>query len=91
MVLASPVKACLKTPVRDTELGSSVNPQPIWVAQGKANADIGAILSVGESTVKKHLEHIFKKLQVENRSAASLLAMKALTRAVKTGRAPAGR
>ena len=63
----------------------------LWVAQGKANADIGTILGVGESTVKKHLEHIFEKLQVENRSAASLLAMEALTRAVKTGRANAGR
>ena len=63
----------------------------LWVAQGKANADIGTILGVGESTVKKHLEHIFEKLQVENRSAASLMAMEALARAVKTGPANAGR
>ena len=55
----------------------------LWVAQGKANSDIGTILGVGESTVKKHLEHIFEKLQVENRSAASLLAIEALGRAVR--------
>lgn len=55
----------------------------LWVAQGKANADIGTILGVGESTVKKHLEHIFEKLQVENRSAASLVAIETLAGARK--------
>lgn len=52
----------------------------LWVAQGKANADVGTILGIGESTVKKHLEHIFEKLQVENRNAATLIAIKALGR-----------
>lgn len=54
----------------------------LWVAQGKANADIGTILGVGESTVKKHLEHIFEKLQVENRGAAALLAIEVLSKPV---------
>ena len=51
----------------------------LWVAQGKANSDIGLILSTSESTVKKHLEHIFEKLQVENRGAASLRAVEVLS------------
>lgn len=51
----------------------------LWVAQGKANADIGTILGIGESTVKKHLEHVFEKLRVENRSAASLRAIEVLS------------
>jgi DNA-binding NarL/FixJ family response regulator len=47
----------------------------LWVAQGKANGDIAAILGMSESTVKKHLVEIFDKLGVENRSAAGLRAL----------------
>src|SRR4051812_7862765 len=43
----------------------------LWAAQGKANSDIASILSTTESTVKKHLQHIFEKIGVENRGAAS--------------------
>ena len=50
----------------------------LWVAQGKANGDIGAILGVSESTVKKHLVEIFDKLGVENRSAAGLRALEVI-------------
>ena len=50
----------------------------LWVAQGKANADIGAILGMSESTVKKHLVEIFDKLGVENRSAAGLRALEVI-------------
>ena len=50
----------------------------LWVAQGKANADIGAILGMSESTVKKHLVEIFEKLGVENRNAASLRALEVI-------------
>ncbi len=53
----------------------------LWVAQGKGNAEIGTILSTSESTVKKHLEHIFEKLGVENRGAAALTAIEALSSA----------
>lgn len=52
----------------------------MWVAQGKSNRDVAAILAVSESTVKKHLEHIFEKLGVESRGAATLLAIEALSR-----------
>ena len=50
----------------------------LWVAQGKSNFEVAVILGVGEATVKKHLEHVFEKLGVERRGAASLLAFVAL-------------
>lgn len=51
----------------------------LWVAQGKTNSDIGTILGISESTVKKHLLEIFEKLGVETRSAATLRAIEVLT------------
>lgn len=50
----------------------------LWVAQGKTNAETALILGISEGTVKKHLEHIFEKLGVEKRGAASLIALEAL-------------
>lgn len=49
-----------------------------WVAQGKTNAEIGLILGAAAPTIKKHLEHIFEKLAVENRAAATLCALEVL-------------
>ncbi len=46
-----------------------------WLIHGKANGDIGAILEISPATVKKHLEHVFEKLGVENRTAATLAAL----------------
>jgi DNA-binding CsgD family transcriptional regulator len=40
-------------------------------AAGETNAEIAAALFIGESTVRKHLEHIYEKLDVRNRAAAS--------------------
>ncbi|MGN6529997.1 MAG: response regulator [Burkholderiaceae bacterium] len=42
-----------------------------WVAQGKTNRDIGEILGTSPKTVTKHLEHVFRKLGVETRTAAA--------------------
>jgi DNA-binding NarL/FixJ family response regulator len=53
----------------------------LWVAQGKTNSDIGSILGISESTVKKHLLEIFQKLSVETRSAATLRAIEVLSSA----------
>lgn len=50
----------------------------LWVAQGKTNGDIAAILGISESTVKKHLLEIFQNLGVETRSAATLRALEVL-------------
>ena len=48
-----------------------------FVAAGKANADIAAILGISARTVQKHLEHIFAKLGVETRTAAAVRALAA--------------
>ena len=45
-----------------------------WVAYGKTNAVIGRILEMSPRTVQKHLEHIYQKLGVENRTAAAARA-----------------
>lgn len=52
----------------------------LWVAQGKSNGDVSAILGCSEKTVKQHLGNIFEKLGVENRTSASLVAVEALAR-----------
>jgi len=49
-----------------------------WIANGKANRDIGAILDLSPRTINKHLERIHKKLGVENRTAAAAMALNAL-------------
>ena len=41
-----------------------------WLARGKSNAEIAAILELKPATVSKHLERIYPKLGVENRTAA---------------------
>lgn len=46
-----------------------------WVAQGKSNAETAMILCIAPGTVKIHLERSYRKLGVENRTAASRLAM----------------
>lgn len=51
----------------------------LWITQGKSNRDVAEILSFSPRTVNKHLEQIFNKLSVENRTAAAILAVRALT------------
>lgn len=46
-----------------------------WVIKGKTSPDIGEILGSSPRTVNKHLEHVFAKLGVENRTAAASVAM----------------
>lgn len=50
----------------------------LWVAQGKGNHEIAQILGLSIATVKKHTIHIFEKVGVESRTAASLRALEAL-------------
>jgi DNA-binding NarL/FixJ family response regulator len=70
------------TPARLEALGASPREAEIlnWVAQGKSNAEVGLILSISVTTVKKHLVHIYEKLGVESRHAASLRAIEVLSR-----------
>lgn len=51
----------------------------LWVAQGKSNGDIAAILGNSEKTVKKIMGHIFEKLGLESRTAAALRAVEILS------------
>ncbi|MEL0636268.1 MULTISPECIES: response regulator [Marinomonas] len=52
-----------------------------WLANGKTNRDIAQILEMSPRTVNKHLEQIFPKLGVENRTAAAGVALKILANA----------
>jgi DNA-binding CsgD family transcriptional regulator len=46
-----------------------------WISQGKSNHDIGVILGAKTGTICKHVEHILGKLNVENRTAAAVVAL----------------
>ncbi|MEH2514389.1 DNA-binding response OmpR family regulator/DNA-binding CsgD family transcriptional regulator [Nitrobacteraceae bacterium AZCC 1564] len=45
-----------------------------WLSKGKTNRDIAQILGLSPRTVDKHLEQIYAKLGVENRTAAAAVA-----------------
>ena len=49
-----------------------------WITNGKSNRDIGTILDLSPRTINKHLEHIHRKLGVENRTSAAAMAMNIL-------------
>ena len=50
----------------------------LWIARGKSNRDIADILGLSPRTVNKHLEQIYAKLGVENRTSAAALAVRTL-------------
>ncbi|KQP41214.1 LuxR family transcriptional regulator [Methylobacterium sp. Leaf104] len=50
----------------------------LWLSRGKSSRDIGEILGLSPRTVTKHLEGIYEKLGVENRTAASVIAARHL-------------
>jgi DNA-binding NarL/FixJ family response regulator len=45
------------------------------VAQGRSNRSIAEDLFISEKTVRNHVEHIYSKLAVSNRTGASLFAV----------------
>jgi DNA-binding NarL/FixJ family response regulator len=51
-----------------------------WLSKGKTNRDIAQILGLSPRTVDKHLEQIYAKLGVENRTAAAAIAVNAKNR-----------
>jgi DNA-binding NarL/FixJ family response regulator len=51
----------------------------LWVAQGKSNSDVAAILEMSEKTAKQHLGTCFQKMGVEGRNAATVMALEALS------------
>ena len=50
----------------------------LWLARGKTNREIAQILDMSPRTVNKHLEQLFKKLDVDNRTSAAGLAIACL-------------
>ncbi|WP_067035048.1 response regulator transcription factor [Marinomonas gallaica] len=52
-----------------------------WIANGKTNREVAEILEMSPRTVNKHLEQIFPKLGVENRTAAAGVALRIMAAA----------
>ena len=65
-----------------TELGLTMREGEVlsWLSKGKTNRDIAQILGLSPRTVDKHLEQIYSKLGVENRTAAAAIAVNAKNR-----------
>jgi len=61
---------------RETEILS-------WVSKGRTNIEIAMICDISPRTVQKHLEHIFQKMGVETRMAASRLVLDAISAFIK--------
>ncbi len=59
-----------------SELGLTMREGEVlsWLSKGKTNRDIAQILGLSPRTVDKHLEQIYAKLGVENRTAAAAIA-----------------
>jgi DNA-binding response OmpR family regulator/DNA-binding CsgD family transcriptional regulator len=49
-----------------------------WIGNGKTNREIGQILNTSPRTVNKHLEQIYRKLEVDNRTSAAAIAIRLL-------------
>lgn len=68
--------ARLQSPAQTTRL-DSLTPREReilhWVAAGKTDAQIAAILGLSARTVQKHLQNGYVKLGVESRTAAAIL------------------
>lgn len=50
----------------------------VWLSRGKTNRDIAEILELSARTVNKHLEQIFHKMGVDNRTSAAVMADRVL-------------
>ena len=47
-----------------------------WIAEGKSNKEIAALLFISEGTVKTHVLSIHEKLGVSDRTEAAVTAIK---------------
>lgn len=50
----------------------------LWLTRGKTNREIAQILDMSPRTVNKHLEPLFRKLGVDNRTSAATMAIQCL-------------
>lgn len=76
-----------KTPQESTEIlkerfGLTLREADVlyWVSMGKSNKDMALILGISPRTVNKHLETVFSKMMVENRTAAANMALSAINK-----------
>jgi DNA-binding NarL/FixJ family response regulator len=80
-VLAGPVAARLMSRLRTPAAPAALQPSPrelevlAAVARGLSNAEIGRELFIGEATVKTHLQRLFSKLDVDDRTRAVTVAI----------------
>jgi DNA-binding NarL/FixJ family response regulator len=80
-VLAPPVAARLMSRLRTPAAPAAASPSPrelevlAAVARGLSNAEIGRELFIGEATVKTHLQRLFAKLDVDDRTRAVTVAI----------------
>jgi DNA-binding NarL/FixJ family response regulator len=80
-VLAPPVAARLMSRLRTPAAPAAAQPSPrelevlAAVARGLSNAEIGRELFIGEATVKNHLQRLFAKLDVDDRTRAVTVAI----------------
>jgi DNA-binding CsgD family transcriptional regulator len=66
-----------------TRLGLSLRESEVlaWVAAGKTNPTIAHLLHISPRTVQTHLERVYRKLEVETRTAAAARALQAMREA----------
>lgn len=68
------VRAQPPRPPRRSPIWNTLSPRERevaeWLIEGKTSAVVATLLGVKEPTVRKHLEHIYQKLGVENRASA---------------------
>lgn len=63
------LKAALPLTTRESEV-------LYWIGNGKTNREIGLILDSSPRTINKHLEQVFRKLEVNNRTSAAAIAIR---------------
>ncbi len=51
----------------------------LWIVHGKTNKEIAQILGLSPRTINKHLEQVFRKMQVDNRTSAAFTALQCIS------------
>jgi len=72
---ASAMRAAESEALRGLGLTPRERDVAAWVARGRTNSEIAAILAARPRTVEKHVEKILLKLGVENRTAAARVVL----------------
>ena len=78
LLLRETVRRLDARPLQSLGLTSREAEVLLWLSQGKSNSEIAIILTAKVRTIAKHLERVFAKLMVENRTAAAHTAMEVL-------------